>query len=216
MKFLKFAPLAVSIFLSGGMISNAASVLFEQNGTIVNGWYSDASLPNPQALGDSFQTVSAWSVAVVTWYGVYSNNSLPADSFTVKIWDTGTSGLPTVVLPLDEGPVTRQATGQNTTWGWAIYEYTMLLNSPLMLASDTTYVLEVQNDTSGSTQNWAWLTASGPRFLYHREGTWYQGDFGNPLFAIQGQAVPEPATYAAMLGAMALGFVAYRRRQQTA
>jgi hypothetical protein len=34
--------------------------------------------------------------------------------------------------------------------------------------------------------------------------------------ALTNAAIPEPSTYAAILGAMALGFVAYRRRQQAA
>lgn len=34
--------------------------------------------------------------------------------------------------------------------------------------------------------------------------------------AVAASAIPEPSTYAAILGALALGFVAYRRRQRAA
>ncbi|MEO0017152.1 MAG: hypothetical protein RLZZ522_435, partial [Verrucomicrobiota bacterium] len=52
--------------------------------------------------------------------------------------------------------------------------------------------------------------AGGPRFLYHREGTWYSGDFGDPQFSIQGEVVPEPG----VAGLVTLaGAAALRRRR---
>ena len=39
------------------------------------------------------------------------------------------------------------------------------------------------------------------------------GDDGNVSFVVGSQVVPEPATYAAIFGALALAFAAYRRRK---
>ncbi len=55
-------PVPVLVLLTAGPLAAATSVLFEQAGAINNGWYSDASLQYPQALGDRFQTTGIWSV----------------------------------------------------------------------------------------------------------------------------------------------------------
>lgn len=196
--------------LSGAWLPLHAATLYSQLGTINNAWYSDASLPSPQALGDTFQATASWSVQTLSWRGVYTDNALPADSFAVNVWATGGNGLPTFTLTLDRGAVTRTATGTQTSWGWNIYEYSLALNQPLLLDPGN-YVLEVQDNTPAAAANWAWLTAAGPRFLYHREGSWFAGDFGDPQFSIQGNVVPEPgvAGLLTLAGAAAVG----RRRR---
>ncbi len=196
--------------LSGVWQPLHAATLYSQLGAINNGWYSDASLPSPQALGDTFQATASWRVQSFGWRGVYTDNALPADSFAVNVWATGGDGLPTFTLALDPGAVTRTSTGTVTSWGWNIYEYSLALNQPLLL-NPGNYVLEVQDNTPGSTANWAWLTAGGPRFLYHREGTWYAGDFGDPQFSIQGEVVPEPG----VAGLVTLAGAAALRRRRT-
>ena len=210
---MKFIPLLLAI--SGAWLPlNAATVsttLYSQLGTIQNAWYSDASLPYPQALGDNFQTTASWSVQNFGWRGVYTDNALLADTFAVNVWVTGSNGLPTFTLTLDGGAVTRTDTGTQTPWGWNIYDYSLALNRPLLL-NPGNYILEVQNNTPGATANWAWITAAGPRFLYHVEGTWYAGDSGDPQFSIQGEVVPEPGVAAllTLVGAAAIG----RRRKR--
>lgn len=215
MTLMKFIPLLLAI--SGAWLPlNAATVsttLYSQLGPIQNAWYSDASLPYPQALGDNFQTTASWSVQNFGWRGVYTDNALPADIFAVNVWATGSNGLPTFTLTLDRGAVTRTDTGTQTPWGWNIYDYSLALNQPLLL-NPGNYILEVQNNTPGAIANWAWITAAGPQFLYHVEGTWYAGDSGNPQFSIQGEAVPEPGVAALLTLACAAAMGRRRERAQ--
>lgn len=207
--FLAFPPAAVN---AAGSLPEI--VLHDQmNITIVNAWYSDSTLPNPQSIGDTFQSAETWSITSLVWRGVYQDNAAGvADDFKVAMWAVS-AGLPSSQISNLPGTVTRTATGTNVTWGWNLFEYTLTLNQPLLL-NPGTYALEVQNQTTGSTKNWAWTTGSGDRFLYHVGNDWYAGDFGTPQFQVIGSVVPEPAS--AVFALMGISWVCLRRRGRTA
>lgn len=69
--------------------------------------------------------------------------------------------------------------------------------------------------TNGSETTGDWSTSM--QFLSSTNGgaSWSSSGF-YAKFALTATAVPEPSTYAAILGACALGFVAWRRRRQAA
>ncbi len=199
----------IPVFLSAHLAQ--ATILYDQStGATNNGWYSDATLPNPQSLGDDFLVTATWDVESIQWLGVYENSTAFADSFLVNVWTTNGAGLPVSPLAFNPGTVARLATGQQTSWGWDIYQYTLPLNAPLSL-NPGTFVLEIQNNTPASQRNWAWLTSAGPRFYYHREGTWYQGDAGTLKFKIEGSVVPEPSS-AMLLTLAVLGLFSRSRK----
>jgi hypothetical protein len=205
--FSVFAPAAVN---AAGSLPEI--VLHDQmNTAVVNAWYSDSTLSNPQSIGDSFQSTEIWSITSIVWRGVYQDNAAGvADDFKVAMWAVS-GGLPSSQISNLPGSVTRTSTGTNVPWGWNLFEYTLTLNQPFIL-NPGTYVLEVQNQTTDSPKNWAWTTGSGDRFLYHVNDVWYAGDFGNPQFQVIGAVVPEPASALFALVGMSWICVGLRRR----
>ncbi len=207
--FLVFSPTAVN---AAGSLSD--TVLHNQmNGTVVNGWYSDSTLPNPQALGDSFPSDEIWSITSLVWRGVYEDNaSGVVDNFKAAMWAVS-GGLPSSEISNLPGSVIRTSTGTNTSWGWNLFEYTLTLNHPFLL-NPGTHVLEVQNQTTTSPMNWAWTTGVGNQFLYHISDFWYAGDYGNLQFQVIGAVVPEPAS--ALFALIGISWVCLGRRSRAA
>jgi len=189
-------------------------VLHDQmNIAVVNAWYSDSTLPNPQSIGDSFQSTETWSITSLVWRGVYEDNAADVDDdFMVAMWAV-TGGLPSTQISNLPGSIARTSTGSNTSWGWNLFEYTLTLNHPFLL-SPGTHVLEVQNQTPGSPKNWAWTTGSGDRFLYHESNHWYAGDFGTPQFQVLGSVVPEVSSASLALTGLSLVCVLSRSRRR--
>ena len=207
--FLVFTPAALN---AAGTVTEV--VLHDQmNIPVVNAWYSDSTLPNPQSIGDSFQSTETWSITSLVWRGVYQDDAAGvADDFKLAMWAVS-GGLPSSQISNLPGSVTRIATGTTVPWGWNLFEYTLTLNQPLLL-NPGTHVFEVQNQTTGSPKNWAWTTGSGDRFLYHSGGTWYAGDFGTPQFQVIGSVVPEVSS--SLLALMGASWVFVRLRRMPA
>ena len=119
----------------------------------------------------------------------------------------------------------------------ATFSYT---TTPIPLAANTTYWLQVDTFGSGTTNTeigwaatnnigtidagglpgWTYYDGSGLGYtLYftNNGGTgWSSSGFSGvnfPQYSVQFQAVPEPSSYAVLVGLSVLGFAAHRRRR---
>jgi uncharacterized repeat protein (TIGR01451 family) len=110
-----------------------------------------------QVLADNFKVEEGFTVQQIEFWGGYSDNSSPADSFTIEIRDDnraseapGAPGVPGSLVATVGGPVSRSATGGNFG-GFTEYRYSVGASVALPRGS---YWLIVYNDISG--REWLW------------------------------------------------------------
>jgi hypothetical protein len=134
-----------------------------------------------------------------------ANNWVP----NLQIFSDNGSGVPVSL-------VNSFASSTVSSGGWATF------NDSVTLAANTTYWI-VFGTTSGSANSYAWAGATNNGSSY---GAWLTtadynraynvgsgfSAYANQVMDLRLTAIPEPSTYAAILGAGALGCVVWRRR----
>jgi len=118
-----------------------------------------------QTVAGNFKVNSSFSIANVTFFGVYTDNNAFSDQFTVAVHGDSGRGLaprspsvPGAVVATLAGAPTRTATG-NTLYGfYDEYQYSLTASQALTRGK---YWLAVYNDSSsaGGNGDWVWLTA---------------------------------------------------------
>ncbi|MDX9971887.1 MAG: PEP-CTERM sorting domain-containing protein [FCB group bacterium] len=209
-----------AILLMATLALPAASDVIFDNGGPDQGyiWFSDPSYALYRVAEDFVLAPGANVITDIHWWGSYISYLVPpeGDDFTITIYDTSPAGsVPGSVVYSDHvGAVSRVDPGLNGVGELPIYAYSLLVD-PITLAADTTYWLEIVNDTNGSM--WGWSTASyegGSHGEY--DGHWYR-EIAELAFNLtndgqndgQKGVVPEPASIA-LVG---LGIAGLARRR---
>ena len=89
-------------------------------------------------------------------------------------------------------------------------------NSQTSLAEGDNYVVFTPSLVGGDlSKGDAWIipVSNEDSYSFYGTNTAYYGNLDTSYFTLSQTVVPEPSTYAAILGSLALGFVAYRRRK---
>lgn len=110
--------------------------------------------------------------------------------------------------------------GGNFTMGQMgnLADYSFTSGTTLELSANTTYWMVAESQSGSSSWKGSGATPTGLAsfggysFTSDSGTTWAAHTSSMPSFAINGSAIPEPSTYAAIAGALAIGFAAYRRR----
>lgn len=160
---------------------------------------------------DNFTLAGGGNITGLSFTGGYFNPGPPGNitSFTVKFY-ADSAGQPGAAV----GTASIAGNGGESCSG-VICTYSLALN--FAAAAGTQYWLSIVPDEAFPPQ-WGWATGS------NGDGLAFQDFFGtrSPLaadlaFTLTGNAaVPEPATWALMLGGFGLAGTALRRRQRTA
>jgi hypothetical protein len=118
-----------------------------------------------QTVADNFKVNNSFSIANVTFFGVYTDNNAFTDQLTVAIHgDSGrglaprSPGVPGAVVATLAGTPTRSATGNVLQGFYNEYQYTLAASQALTRGK---YWLAVYNDSSsaGGSGDWVWLSA---------------------------------------------------------
>jgi len=191
-----------SILTSVGLIAFAAlgsarpanaEVLWSTYGpALVQGYEQTPAHEN----AEDFVLATGAAITSLDWSGVYINNTLPTDNFTVEIFgDDGGQPASTAEFIAD-GTITRTDTG-TTVLGHEIYDYTDVLTTPLGIAAGTYYFDPLDKPSSDAFFWGVVSTTSGD--------IWVRGNPSLPsvgagsesastmAFEVDGTATPEPA-----------------------
>ncbi len=162
-KFLGFFGyfLLVLLFVAAINIYPAAAqvTIVSQPPDLTSAIFSDPDCDfcgGSQVAADNFVLTITRTIGQIRTWGIWSPDvALPPDNFTV-IFHNDAAGIPGAnAAPMETGvPVTRLATG-NTVAGSTEYEFVLTLANPVTL-SPGTYWVEIFNDTTGSTESYAW------------------------------------------------------------
>jgi len=118
-----------------------------------------------QTVAGNFKVNNSFSIANVTFFGVYTDNNTFSDQFTVAVHGDSGRGLaprspsvPGAVVATLAGTPARTATGILWHGFYNEYQYTLAASQTLTRGK---YWLAVYNDSSsaGGTGDWVWLTA---------------------------------------------------------
>lgn len=233
MKHLLAATALVSLAALCAAPAHAAPV-FEQ--PLLPGSNVGASWTSQFAAGmggyqtfDNFQLASDARIDRVRWNGIYltadaagfSNAAPNTDTWTVEFW-SGTASSPLTRLfttQVDASAVQRTATGSRSFASTQVDEYAFALDlaTPFDVDAGQTYWFSVMSGAASFSPFFSWIQAEGDGNSAQvlRDGAgqalaqYERG--GNRAFALDGQAVPEPATAALLLAA--LGAAGWQRRR---
>jgi hypothetical protein len=159
----------------------------------------------------------------VHWWGVYFDNAVFDDDFTIQIL-SDISGAPgSEVQSVTDIDVERTATGEQNQLGFDIYQYFICLETPIELTADTRYWLSIYNDGSNSGI-WEWSSSliDGNAYFSEDGGLTWQALAGSEE-GVQGLEaafeltddciVPEPSTMLLLgIGLAAIGARKIRSR----
>ncbi len=155
--------LLVMIFaalVNAGSASAQTTVLSQPPNQAI-GYFSDPDCnvcaSGASSAAENFVLNSFETIAQIKIWGAYVFGNVPLvnDNFTV-IFHNDSGGLPgSIAAPAETGvPSTRIDSGFDIA-GFDEYEFTLTLANPVMLGAGT-YWVEIFNDTTGSTENFAW------------------------------------------------------------
>ncbi|WP_313537831.1 PEPxxWA-CTERM sorting domain-containing protein [Sphingomonas sp.] len=210
-----FKAVAVAIAVMASGPASAATLYtqtFDVSGSAFASQNDSQGVGNYATVFDNFTLFGSSTVTGLSFVGRYFNPATPSpiSQFTVKFYsnNAGQVGptLSTFSIPGD---------GNESCNASAICTYTLALN--FAATGGTPYWMSIVPDAARSSQ-WGWATAQGG------DGASFQNFVGivrpqsyDMAFTLTGDsAVPEPATWAMMLGGFALMGSAVRRRARLA
>ncbi len=219
MKFIKTSLLVAASI--GVAASASANILYSQTTNSLNGYFSDALSTNgsqfyEQTVADDF-TVGApgWNVTKIRFWGFSENFIFPDlqnfSDLEVNFMNPLGSTVVGAIVPLSGFTIT--PIGTSVAGG---PEYMFELASNFNLAAGTWYLNIGSINISPGDDAWVWSTSSqgdGQIFTNFFDGNGFNPDTANQpnlAFELEGTAVPEPATMAAI----GLGVAAMLRRRR--
>lgn len=155
-------------------------------------------------------------------------------SATVALWESGGNQTAIAYLFSNNGGVPTStdsggllATSDSVTiLGGPGANFVLTFSSPPILSADTTYHLAVgapsnfayfvSTPSTAETGLTGWSIADNVTRTLDSGVTWAVYQSESLKFSLNGAAIPEPSTYAALFGLVALGFAVYRRRRRQA
>ena len=189
-----------------------ADVLFSQ--PVIDGGVALASdFARFQQEADNFALPQAAAVQTVHWWGVYANNDMPTDNFTLRFFaDTAGNPALTPVVNVSLSGVTRTATSLHDNLGDLIYSYETTLPTSVLFDGTTPYYLSLVNNTG----DWDWV-GSGPGTHWARPddaSAWtVSSNTTDFSFELSGTPVPEPSTLL-LLAVSTVGMIAWPGRRK--
>jgi len=194
---MKKLTIALGLFALAGVAQAQTIVLDNFNSpgasgsiTVGSSWVGQVTVnPTTITVGGSAKDENAWSVPNT----VINATGMNFIAITASV-DAGNLA-PNIVVGFSDGALDHDVFSVNTS---------------LFTSSLSTVYIPVAWTSVDPTDVEEWDIGGGTNGI-----TTFHVTFDNLAFSATGP-IPEPATYAAILGATALGFVAYRRRRQLA
>lgn len=170
---------------------------------------------NTSIIGGTFTTDDSADSFQLNSVTLQLGYTYAVENFTMQLMtDSGSNAPGSLIATLSGTPSPTVGSGE-----YANFTYTA---AAVALASETKYwviwgytegtgsMLMPFNDSGNTTGAW---TLENVHIFNFDASTWLSPASGAPLMSISATAVPEPSTYAAIFGACALGFVAWRKRR---
>jgi hypothetical protein len=197
-----------------------AQILYNSGGPINTGGsdQADAGDPSYTAMANSFVLSSSSEIASIQFDGIYNNGAVPSDSFSITFYDSSSGNIVTPALDtLTFSNLTRTNTGSFVE-GQTLFQYQGTLSSPLTLSAGSYYLGLSDSTTPYEDFSFAVNTTSnlGTSYLYQvSSSSWSNHTTTTAIFQLDGpEPVPEPSTWATLLGGLGLlAFWRHRTRQ---
>jgi hypothetical protein len=196
-----------AMLASNALTSTAlAQTMVSNLDATVNGTSNTAS---NQTLANSFTTgASATNLSSVT---LFMANNTGGSGFAVNLYSDG-SGAPGSALESLSGPGAPSTNGN--------YNYTSA--GTLLNANSTYWIVATssvdhfgwgQTSSTTETSSSGWTIGDVGLASTNGGASWITNTSNVQMFSVSTTAIPEPGTYAALAGVVALGFAAWRRRR---
>jgi hypothetical protein len=212
-----------------------ADILFDQmtnystTGLVLSSWFPPNGFDSDTYSYDNFRLSSNSTINEVWWVG--GNGLGPAygsiSGVTVRFY-TGLAGAPNsqptiTALPENETSADYLAgytfsgnANETAIPGTSLFQYHVVLPTSLSLAGNTTFWIKIEGDSVNQFDGWGLAAANPGIDSYHVNYVTGRASFlpasGSEAFQLLGTAVPEPSTWAMLMGGC-VTLLAFRRRQ---